>query len=454
MSGNVYGDLGEVSAIVTILHDRTEAIEREQLYEQLKAASAQLERRVQEATSALVHQNELLRRQAIELEQASVAKSQFLANVSHDVRTPLNAILGYTSLLLNGVSGPIDPAQRESLVRVDANARHLLALINEILDISRIEAGKMPVRNSSIKLHELIDEIMNEVEPLIATSSLAVTANVPDRLPIIRSDRQKVKQVILNLLTNALKFTQRGSVTVSCTHQRASREIAIAVADTGIGIAEADQTRIFEAFSQADPVAHAGGRGHRPRARDLSAARHCPRRADHASEQAPPGLDVHPDRPAGSEAPMTRKAQTDSAGEPSPGDTGPLVLIVDDVQDNRTIYVLFLKFSGFRIAEAENGVEALEKATTLLPDVIVMDLSLPVMDGWEATRRLKRRPADQEDPGRRPDRTRPAGARAGRPRGGVRPGHHEALPARSADGRDPPDPRCAEGPAEEREVTP
>ncbi len=110
VSGSVYGESAEVSAIVTILHDRTEAIEREQLYEQLKAASAQLERRVQEATSALVRQNELLRRQAIELEQASVAKSQFLANVSHDVRTPLNAILGYTSLLLRGVAGPIEPA--------------------------------------------------------------------------------------------------------------------------------------------------------------------------------------------------------------------------------------------------------------------------------------------------------------------------------------------------------
>ena len=254
VSGKVYGDSAEVSAIVTILHDRTEAIEREQLYEQLKAASAQLERRVQEATSALAHQNELLRRQAIELEQASVAKSQFLANVSHDVRTPLNAILGYTSLLLRGVSGPLGPTQQESLARIDANGRHLLILINEILDISRIEAGKMPVRLSSIKLNELVDEIMSEVEPLIARSNLVVTANVPPGLAAIRSDRQKVKQILLNLLTNALKFTPRGSVTVSCTHQRSTRELAIAVADTGIGIAEADQARIFEAFSQADPT--------------------------------------------------------------------------------------------------------------------------------------------------------------------------------------------------------
>jgi PAS domain S-box-containing protein len=263
VSGNIYGEAAEVSAIVTILHDRTEAIEREQLYEQLKAASAQLERRVQEATSTLVHQNEQLRRQAIELEQVSVAKSQFLANVSHDVRTPLNAILGYTSLLLRGVSGSLAPPQRESLARVDANARHLLTLINEILDISRIEAGKMPLRLSSIKLSELIDEIMTEVEPLITRSKLVVTASTPPGLPLIRSDRQKLKQILLNLLTNALKFTHRGSVTVSCAHQRPSREIAIAVADTGIGIAEADQARIFEAFSQADPAStrETGGTG-------------------------------------------------------------------------------------------------------------------------------------------------------------------------------------------------
>src|SRR5262245_30742831 len=263
VSGSVYGESAEVSAIVTILHDRTEAIEREQLYEQLKAASAQLERRVQEATSALVRQNELLRRQAIELEQASVAKSQFLANVSHDVRTPLNAILGYTSLLLRGVAGPLATPQRDSLGRVDANARHLLTLINEILDISRIEAGKMPVRFSTIKLNELIGEIMTEVAPLIERSKLVVTAHVPRGLPTIRSDRQKVKQILLNLLTNALKFTPRGSVTVTSVYHRGSQEISIAVIDTGIGIAEADQTRIFEAFSQADPppTREAGGTG-------------------------------------------------------------------------------------------------------------------------------------------------------------------------------------------------
>ena len=151
MSGNVYGEPAEVSAIVTILHDRTEAIEREQLYEQLKAASAQLERRVQEATAALVRQNELLRRQAIELEQASVAKSQFLANVSHDVPHPAERHPRlHEHAAPRRLRRPDAPAAR-ALGRVDANARHLLALINDILDISRIEAGKMPVRLSAVQ---------------------------------------------------------------------------------------------------------------------------------------------------------------------------------------------------------------------------------------------------------------------------------------------------------------
>jgi signal transduction histidine kinase len=121
----------------------------------------------------------------------------------------------------------------------------------------------MPVRFSSIKLRELIGEIMTEVEPLIAGSNLEVTTKATPGLSVIRSDRQKVKQILLNLLTNALKFTPRGSVTVTCALHRSKRELAIAVRDTGIGIAEADQARIFEAFSQADPAStrETGGTG-------------------------------------------------------------------------------------------------------------------------------------------------------------------------------------------------
>ena len=131
--------------------------------------------RVQAATAELATQNELLRRQAIELEQASRLKSQFLANMSHEFRTPLNAILGYTHMLLQGVAGDLPPNVKRQLQRIDSNGRHLLTIINEILDITRIEAGKMPMQISEFNLNELVPEVMAELDPVIARSKLTVT---------------------------------------------------------------------------------------------------------------------------------------------------------------------------------------------------------------------------------------------------------------------------------------
>jgi signal transduction histidine kinase len=252
IAGKIVTDLGELSAVVTILHDRTEAIEKAQLFDQLKLASEQLEVRIQEATAELARQNELLRRQAIELEQASTAKSHFLANMSHELRTPLNAILGYGSMLLQGVSGDLNPAQRKNIARIDSNGRHLLSIINEILDITRIESGRMPLQVSEFKFADLVKEVTSELEPIIARSGLTVSTRLPATLPLIRSDRQKVKQIVLNLLSNALKFTHKGSVTIRGSYSDKDKTMAIAVIDTGIGIAKQDQEKIFEDFRQVD----------------------------------------------------------------------------------------------------------------------------------------------------------------------------------------------------------
>jgi signal transduction histidine kinase len=252
LTGKILAQQNELVGIVTILHDQREAIERERLYEQLKEVSAKLEEKVAQATAELVWQNELLRRQALQLEQASAAKSQFLANMSHEFRTPLNAILGYTSMLLQGVPDLLTTAQRKSVSRVDSSARHLLALISDILDISRIEAGKMPVHVSDFTVADLIAEVMAEVEPIVARTRLTVTRELSPRLPAMRSDRQKIKQVVLNLLTNAFKFTPEGWVKVSADFDPVTECVAVAVADSGIGIAEEDQARVFEDFSQAD----------------------------------------------------------------------------------------------------------------------------------------------------------------------------------------------------------
>jgi PAS domain S-box-containing protein len=263
LAGQILSEQGELIWVVTILHDLTEAIERARLYEQLKEASAELERKVQEATAELADQNELLRRQHIALEQASALKSQFLANMSHEFRTPLNAILGYTHMLLQGVSGAVTDAQRKSLTRIDSNSRHLLALINDILDITRIEAGRMPLNLTTFAIPDLVDEVMAELEPIIKRSNLSVQARMRGTLPKLRSDRSKVKQIVLNLLSNALKFTPAGRVTITVRHRVRDRLVTISVSDTGVGIPPEDQAKVFEDFRQLDssPARGYGGTG-------------------------------------------------------------------------------------------------------------------------------------------------------------------------------------------------
>jgi PAS domain S-box-containing protein len=263
IAGKVLTDTGELTAIVTILHDRREALERARLYEQLKRGADELQARVQAATAELATQNELLRRQAIELEQASRLKSQFLANMSHEFRTPLNAILGYTHMLLQGVAGDLLPAVKRQLQRIDSNGRHLLTIINEILDITRIEAGKMPMQLSEFNLNELVPEVMAELDPVIARSKLAVTPKLSPDAPLVFSDRQKVKQIVVNLLSNALKFTHEGEIQIAVAFNPANTTATIEVSDSGIGIAPENHEKIFEDFRQVDdsPSRPYGGTG-------------------------------------------------------------------------------------------------------------------------------------------------------------------------------------------------
>ncbi|MBU8894224.1 histidine kinase [Corallococcus sp. H22C18031201] len=263
VASKVLGDSGELTGVVTLFQDRTEALEKARLLERLKDVSTQLEARVQVATAELAEQNEKLRRQAIQLEQASAAKSQFLANMSHEFRTPLNAILGYTNMLLQGVSGDLSSSQKRNLTRIDSNGRHLLEVINEILDITRIEAGRMPLHLSDFGLPELLQEVTAEMDPIIARSHLTVGTRLGAGLLPVHSDRQKVKQIVLNLLSNALKFTHEGSVQVTAEYTAQVDAFSIAVVDTGIGIDPAYQEKIFEDFQQVDssPTRAYGGTG-------------------------------------------------------------------------------------------------------------------------------------------------------------------------------------------------
>ena len=185
-----------------------------------------------------------------ELEIASKHKSEFLANMSHELRTPLNAILGYTELILDKIYGDVPEKIQEVLERLQENGRHLLGLINRVLDLSKIEAGRLTLSLNDYSMREVVQTVFSAVEPLAAEKNLALKVTVPSDLAPGRGDEQRIAQVLLNLVGNAIKFTEKGEVRVEVT--TSDGMFLVSVSDTGPGLSEADQEKVFEEFHQAD----------------------------------------------------------------------------------------------------------------------------------------------------------------------------------------------------------
>jgi PAS domain S-box-containing protein len=194
---------------------------------------------------------EALRKKTVEAEEASRVKSQLVSNVSHELRTPLNAILGYTHLILGQIYGPISGEQKMALEGVLRNSDDLLALINNILDLSKIESGKMSLEIEPVEISSLLDDVLAALQPLMDKSSLYSRYNKA-ALPVIRSDAGKIKQILVNLLSNAIKFTPEGGVSIDLNDRPESERIEIRIEDTGIGIRPDDLTKIFDRFHQVD----------------------------------------------------------------------------------------------------------------------------------------------------------------------------------------------------------
>jgi PAS domain S-box-containing protein len=250
VSGKILNRRGEPLAIVSVLHDLTEQAENERLYEELKTFSSQLEERIQAATADLAEQNTRLQWQSRELEKANRLKSEFLASMSHELRTPINALIGYASLMLDRIYGDLTPRQEEGLNRIQGAAQHLLALINDILDLAKIEAGRMPLHLDDVTLGDIMTEISQQIEPMVKKKQLTLSVELPSNDLKLHTDRTKVKQILLNLLSNAVKFTHHGGVWV--TVSRDEEDLRFDVRDTGIGIREADLESIWEDFRQVD----------------------------------------------------------------------------------------------------------------------------------------------------------------------------------------------------------
>jgi len=228
------------------VHERTAELEQKSL--ELADANASLEEKGQELAGTNVR-----------LEEMSRHKSQFLANMSHELRTPLNSIIGYTKLMLDGLEGDINEEQQKDLHTVYTNSKHLLELINDLLDLSRIEAGKIVLSYKTFTISELLDEVIPGMEQLAREKGLTLTHSVAPNLGNLYADKGKIKQVLINMLGNAVKFTEEGSVKLSVTET--DSDFIFSVTDTGMGIKKEDLGAIFDSFKQVGPAQIAGYEG-------------------------------------------------------------------------------------------------------------------------------------------------------------------------------------------------
>jgi PAS domain S-box-containing protein len=231
---------GQVAEILSIGADITA---RKRVEEELRATQASLEQRVIERTAELAAAKE-------RAEAADRVKSAFLATMSHELRTPLNSVIGFTGLLLQGLAGPLNAEQTKQLRMVKDSGQHLLALINDVLDISKIEAGQIEIANAPFDLPESIRKVVQTVTPLAGKKQLPLTVKISPDVGRITSDRRRVEQILLNLLNNAIKFTERGQITLAA--ETAPGMVRISVIDTGVGIKAEDLGKLFQPFRQLD----------------------------------------------------------------------------------------------------------------------------------------------------------------------------------------------------------
>ncbi len=338
------------------------------------------------------------RETAEQLRELDKLKTQFLANMSHELRTPLNSIIGFSRVILKGIDGPVSDLQKQDLAAINSAGQHLLQLINDVLDISKIEAGKMELSfDDHVNLADLITSAMSTAVGLTKDKQIELIKEIPKELPLVRADPTRIRQVLINFFSNAAKFTDQGSITIRAemvSNELGLPEILVRVIDTGTGIAKEDQQRLFQPFSQVDasPTRKVGGSG-----LGLSISRLL--------------IDLHGGRigvesEPGQGSTFYFTLPLISMDTPLPIGRGILdqfgnekvILTIDDDRAVLNLYERYLVDHGYRVIPLTDPAQAVTLARQTRPFAITLDIMMPSIDGWQVLEALKQDPITRDIP--------------------------------------------------------
>jgi signal transduction histidine kinase/DNA-binding response OmpR family regulator len=330
-----------------------------------------------------------IERKSRELEIVSRHKSEFLAQMSHELRTPLNAIIGFSGVLLDRTFGDVNPKQEEYLADILGAGRHLLSLINDVLDVAKVEAGQMKLELSELDLGALLNDALVLVREQASDRAQTIDLEVEPDLPVVSADARRIKQVVTNLVSNAVKFTPEHGRIVT-TARLVGDAVHVSVQDNGIGIGPDDREMIFEAFNQVtagtDPKPEGTGLG-LTLSRQIVGLHGGSLWVESSAGEGSTFTFSLPVRPAAFVGPAATFEPAATAV-----DRSTVVLLVEDDEHSAELLSLYLRDTGFEIAVAGNGAEGLELARRLRPAGIILDILLPGLDGWEFLARAKAEP--------------------------------------------------------------
>jgi len=412
----------------TTIYEAQQSKAREQAAERAAELEEQVQRRTAELRIALSA-----------AEEASRAKSEFLARMSHELRTPLNSIIGFSNVLQKNKGEFLPPKELEYVGRIGVNGRHLLSLINSILDLAKIEAGRMEAELGDVALDQLVSDVVGQLDGVVRDRPVTLRAEVPAGVSSVMTDDTKMRQILLNLIGNALKFTEKGSVTVRLVADPVTHvPERIDVIDTGIGIPPERLDAVFHPFEQADTsttrkyggtglglaitksmcellgthltVSSVVGEGSVFSIQFVSSIGAATAAATVREQLREPTREhaiVRTDATASltsgmfaTSPPMANASAGGGTDTPTlfRGLRGRRVLVIDDDPDARTLLAQYVEGTGCRVVTASSGEEGLRLAAEYHPDIITLDLMMPVMNGWEVLRRLKSDPVLERIP--------------------------------------------------------